>query len=149
METSHNTTEISHNTKKLVLCVVLWRFNCIVHYWATVVIFLFCVMIKFTFWLSIWSHFAWPILYPIGVSLSKGAGRHQFLWHLHRTATAYGPWTFSKSASMHQRQTVHRVCEYQNYLTLPFIAKNLLKGTVHPKMKILSLITHPQAVPNL
>ncbi len=28
-------------------------------------------------------------------------------------------------------------------------SRNLLKGIVHPKIKILSLITHPHVVPNL
>jgi len=30
-----------------------------------------------------------------------------------------------------------------------FICENDLKGLVHPKMKILSVFTHPHVVPNL
>jgi len=32
---------------------------------------------------------------------------------------------------------------------LSFFSRKEIKGLVHPKMKILSVFTHPQVVPNL
>ncbi len=34
-------------------------------------------------------------------------------------------------------------------LDIPLVSQTRLKGIVHPKIKILSLFTHPQVVPNL